>query len=100
MKRHKIGTQGNLFGAPGAADVEVRLREPAVPYGVPDRSGRLWWERMRDDVMDLPEGTREAVLAVLLCWPDDRREALRLILDRWKKAAPLDRDNFCEGMGF
>jgi hypothetical protein len=100
MKRQPLGTQGSLFGDPGSVMIEIRPRTPAAPFGVPDKSGRRFWERLRDEVESLPDGTREAALVVLLSWPGDRRDALRKILDRFARAEELERDNFREAMGW
>lgn len=98
--RHKLGTQGALFGDPESTVIEIRERTPAVQFGEPDKRGKRFWERLRDKVHEMRDGRREAALVVLLSWSADDREALRKVLNDFAKAQELERDNFVEAMGW
>lgn len=74
-------------------------RKPAVPFGSPDKSGRFWYERYHDELRDLPEEQRLTLLEMLLEWPSERTDRVRVLLDRWTKANGLERDNFMEAYG-
>lgn len=97
--RHKLGNQGSLFGDAGTM-IEIREREPSVPFGPVDKKGRRFWQSLRDEVAEMRDGKREAALVVLLSWPAEDRERLRKALNAHAKASTMERDNFAEGMGW
>jgi len=77
----------------------VQTRRPAVEFGLPDKHGKFWWERFRDEVRELPVEEQDAILEILLEWPAERTDKVRLLFDRWHKAQPAERDNFAEAFG-
>ena len=99
-------TQAALFSIPEPRTppepkriAPVQSRKPEVPFGSPDKSGRFWYERFHDELRDLPEEQRLTLLEMLLEWPSERTDRVRILLDRWAKAQGLARDNFAEAYG-
>ena len=73
---------------------------PDVPFeGSRDRGGRYWYERFRDDIRGISADCQSVLLEMLLEWPAERTDSVRLLLDRWAKARPRERDNFMEAFG-
>lgn len=75
-------------------------RPVVTPFGNRDRSGKFWYERFAADLEEqLTSDEREVLLEITLDWPAKRSDCLRLLLNRWFQAQPLERDNFAESMG-
>ena len=95
-------SQGALF-CPSKSErspVKIDPRPVAAPFGHRDRSGKFWFERFAADLEEqLTSDEREVLLEILLDWPAKRSDSLRLLLNRWVAAQPLERDNFAESMG-
>lgn len=76
-----------------------QVREPVVPFGDTDRSGRYWYQRFLSDLNELPEGPRQAVATLILDTPGKQLQAARCLLDRYCRANPGMQDNVHEAVG-
>lgn len=95
-------SQGALFLPPKVKRIPVKIepRPVSAPFGHRDKSGKYWHERFDADLQEnLVGDEREVMLEILLDWPAKRSDCLRLLLNRWFQAQPLERDNFAESMG-
>lgn len=79
--------------------IKLKNRSVAVPYGKQDRSGKYWYEKYRDDINGLHEESKEIALKLILDLPYERFNEVRLLIERWHKANPLEQDNFRESIG-
>jgi len=75
------------------------VREPACPHGKPDRQGRYWYQRFHEELEQLPEKERAALLDMIFLWPWERLATASKLLNRYRSASEAERDNLWEAMG-
>jgi len=75
------------------------VREPACPYGKPDRKGRYWYQRFHADLEKLPAKERAALQEMIFLWPWERLATASKLLNRYRSASEAERDNLWEAMG-
>jgi hypothetical protein len=92
--------QSSLFNSAGLVKKEWKRHPVKQPFGNPDKAGEVFYQRFDKRLCEaLHREELSTAMEILLEWPAERMEALRVILVEWVKAAPLERDNFLEMYG-